>query len=120
MCDKVERNYVADAQNWEQRVKGELESARIWSKNWGVLYNKDDGNNNQDQNYKEKIQKLQAKMQSLPVQGMVTSTQMSYTGGKPYAEWGSNYKRRTFGKFEQEYNFDDEELMNYTHPANTK
>jgi hypothetical protein len=32
MTDKdndKERNYVAEAQNWEARVKGELESARV-------------------------------------------------------------------------------------------
>lgn len=29
MCDKDETNYVAKAQNWDQRVKGELESARV-------------------------------------------------------------------------------------------
>lgn len=31
MCDKVECNYVAKAQNWDQRVKGEIESARVSS-----------------------------------------------------------------------------------------
>ncbi len=29
MCDEGECNYVAKAQNWDQRVKGELESARV-------------------------------------------------------------------------------------------
>lgn len=29
MCDKIECNYVAKSQNWDQRVKGELESARV-------------------------------------------------------------------------------------------
>lgn len=27
--EKVERNFVADAHNWEQRVRGEMESARV-------------------------------------------------------------------------------------------
>jgi hypothetical protein len=34
MSDKKEHNYVADAQNWEQRIKGEINAARvcnIWS-----------------------------------------------------------------------------------------
>ena len=31
MCDKGEHNYVADAQNWEQRVKGEMEATRVSS-----------------------------------------------------------------------------------------
>jgi len=29
MCEKGEHNYVADAQNWEQRIKGEIEAARV-------------------------------------------------------------------------------------------
>ncbi len=29
MCDKGECNYVAKAQNWDQRVKGEIESAKV-------------------------------------------------------------------------------------------
>lgn len=29
MCDKGEINYVAKAQNWDQRVRGENESARV-------------------------------------------------------------------------------------------
>ena len=29
MCDKNECNYVAKAQNWDQRVKGEIESAKV-------------------------------------------------------------------------------------------
>lgn len=38
---KSERNFVADQQNWEQRVKSELESANKWNDNWGVLYTRD-------------------------------------------------------------------------------
>ena len=30
MCDK-EHNFVADAHNWEKRVKGEMEIARVRS-----------------------------------------------------------------------------------------
>jgi hypothetical protein len=29
MSDKKEHNYVADAQNWEQRIKGEINAARV-------------------------------------------------------------------------------------------
>jgi hypothetical protein len=29
MCDKGEFNYVAKAQNWDQRVKAELDFARV-------------------------------------------------------------------------------------------
>ena len=36
--DKIERNYVADAYNWEQRIKGENESARVRSFVIGYFY----------------------------------------------------------------------------------
>jgi len=29
MNDKKEHNYVADAQNWEQRVRGELDAVKV-------------------------------------------------------------------------------------------
>jgi hypothetical protein len=29
MSDKKEHNYVADAQNWGQRIKGEINAARV-------------------------------------------------------------------------------------------
>eukprot|EP01041_Mallomonas_annulata_P005586 gene5586-11261_t len=38
---KSERNFVADQQNWEQRVKSELESATKWNDNWGELFKGD-------------------------------------------------------------------------------
>ena len=38
---KNERNFIADQQNWEQRIKSELDSANKWNENWGVLYVRD-------------------------------------------------------------------------------
>ena len=37
-CEETEHNFVADAFNWEQRVKGEVAAARAWSGNWGEVF----------------------------------------------------------------------------------
>ena len=36
----------------------------------------------------------------MPVKRIVTNSQMSYKNVKAYTEWGPNFKRRTFGKFD--------------------
>lgn len=83
MCDKDkgEHNYVADALNWEQRVSGELESARIWETHWGDLYSK--GN---PRDYEGKIKRLQEEINNLPVATLMTNSQMSWQNIKPYQE----------------------------------
>jgi len=83
MCDKDkgEHNYVADALNWEQRVSGELESARIWETHWGDLYSKD-----KPRDYEGKIAELQKEINKLPVAKMMTNFQMSFRKLKPYEE----------------------------------
>ena len=35
-----ESNPHADAQNWNQRVKGELEAPHTWNETWGQLFGK--------------------------------------------------------------------------------
>ena len=73
-----EHNYVADAQNWEARVKGELESARCWEANWGELYHeKSEGNDGSGG--KDRIKRLEAQMKELPFTGAMTTHKMSYT-----------------------------------------
>ncbi|KAH8056395.1 hypothetical protein JL721_9995 [Aureococcus anophagefferens] len=52
---------VADAQNWEQRVKSELEASKQWYKDWGSLYAP-----SQPTNYQDRIEKLQAKADEIP------------------------------------------------------
>ena len=73
-----EHNYVADAQNWEARVKGELESARCWEANWGELYHeKSEGNDGSGG--KDRIKHLEKQIQELPFTGAMTTHRMSYT-----------------------------------------
>ncbi len=70
---------------------------QIWSENWGELYAV-----GEPTTYKGKIEKLQAKMKQCPGRSQMTTYQMSYGEKKPYSERGNNYRRRTFGKFEDE------------------
>mmetsp|Transcript_38691 Transcript_38691/g.46661 ORF Transcript_38691/g.46661 Transcript_38691/m.46661 type:complete len:92 (+) Transcript_38691:72-347(+) len=74
-------NYVAKANNWEQRIKGENMSARIWADNWGDLFG------HEDKDYSEKIARLEAEIYRLPAQNSsATSHQVSYSYPKPYKE----------------------------------
>mmetsp|Transcript_48449 Transcript_48449/g.58650 ORF Transcript_48449/g.58650 Transcript_48449/m.58650 type:complete len:129 (+) Transcript_48449:321-707(+) len=89
-----ERNYVSEAHNWEQRVKGEMEYARTWQQNWGELYAK-----NEPSDYSGRIAQLRKEMELLPVQSIMTNSQLSHGEIKPYKELGSgDYRRRSFEK----------------------
>ena len=89
-CDRTEHNYVAEAFNWEQRIKGENEAARAWTKNWGEIYAP-----NSPKTHMEKIHRLQQEMKKLPVQAMMSNSQLSYTPVVPYQEFGKDYKRKS-------------------------
>jgi hypothetical protein len=96
-CDQTEYNYVAEAFNWEQRVKGENDAAREWSQNWGCLFAPD-----QPTSYKERIENLKRKTtkEKLPVQ---SNYQMSYTKAKPYRKFGEkDHRRRKRGDMDDE------------------
>ena len=96
MVDKSEHNFVADAHNWEQRIKTENGAAQIWTNNWGTLYAE-----GQSKDYNGKIADLQKELSSTQSQPMATNTMLSYLGDKPFVEptW-QNYGKKTFGKFE--------------------
>lgn len=105
MADKEkdkERNYVAEAQNWEARVKGELDSARCWEANWGeLLYNDGPG----EGSTQDRIANLEAQIKKLPVTGAMTTHQLSYTlkNCTPYEE--SKHRRKTAAM--QQSSFED-------------
>ena len=88
-CEQSEYNYVAEAFNWEQRVKGEVNAAREWTSNWGTLL----VNGNQPTSYRERIDRLKQKMtmEKLPVQ---SNYQMSYSNNKALFTYGSKDHRR--------------------------
>lgn len=93
--EKGEHNFVADAFNWEQRVKGETNAAKVWSSNWGEVFAPDTA-----KSYSEKIAKLKEKLATLPpVQALMSTTHLSFTKAEPYKESGKDYKRKstTFG-----------------------
>ena len=90
-CEQSEYNYVAEAFNWEQRVKGEVNAAREWTSNWGTLFAP-----NQPTSYRERIDRLKQKMtmEKLPVQ---SNYQMSYSNNKAdtcLCTYGSKDHRR--------------------------
>mmetsp|Transcript_22180 Transcript_22180/g.46661 ORF Transcript_22180/g.46661 Transcript_22180/m.46661 type:complete len:103 (+) Transcript_22180:94-402(+) len=88
-CDQQEHNYVADAFNWEQRVKGEKEAARSWPENWGEVFAPHAPKTNQG-----KIRQLQKELDKLPVQGLMSNSQMSYTSMVPYPQ-GNRHNRKS-------------------------
>ena len=89
-CEQTEYNYVAEAFNWEQRVKGENEAARAWTSNWGNLFAP-----NQPKSYGERIEDLKRKMtmEKLPLQ---SNYQMSYNKVEPYGEYGKDHRRKCY------------------------
>ncbi|KAL7514814.1 hypothetical protein ACHAXN_012135 [Cyclotella atomus] len=89
-CDQTEVNYVAEAFNWEQRVKGENDAARQWASNWSSVFAPYSA-----KTYSEKIQQLEKEMAKLPVCAMMSNSQMSFMGGKGYTELGKNYRRKS-------------------------
>ena len=95
-CDQTEVNYVAEAFNWEQRVKGENDAARQWASNWSSVFAP-----NAPKSYAEKTDQLQREIAKLPVCAMMSNSQMSYVGGKAYKELGKNYRRKSTG-FEED------------------
>ncbi len=93
---KGEHNFVADAHNWEQRIKTENSAAQIWSNNWGSLYTK-----GAPVDYAGKIALLEAEIKKVPSASLATNTMMSFTGDKPFDEIRTaNYGKKSFGKFE--------------------
>ena len=89
-CDQTEINYVAEAFNWEQRVKGENDAARQWASNWSSVFAPE-----MPKTRAEKIEYLEREMAKLPVCAMMSNSQMSYVGGKGYKESGKSYRRKS-------------------------
>ena len=89
-CDQTEHNFVGDAFNWEQRVKGELNVARAWQSNWGEVFAP-----NAPKSYSAQIAVLKQQIEKLPVQAMMSNSQISYTHVVPYKEYGKSYKRKS-------------------------
>ena len=91
---------VADAHNYEQRIKTENEAAMIWSHNWGSLYAA-----GEPIEYGDRIEKLEKEMNAIPTFSLATNSMISFTEPVPFDEpkW-QNYGKKTFGKFE---NFGD-------------
>ncbi|KAL7548029.1 hypothetical protein ACHAWF_011365 [Thalassiosira exigua] len=92
-CDETEHNFVADAFNWEQRVRGESAAARAWSGSWGDVFAP-----GRPKTRADKIEALRKEMEKLPVQAMMSNSQMSYAPAKPYKECGKNYGRRSISE----------------------
>jgi|Transcript_1428 hypothetical protein len=91
-CEQTEHNYVAEAFNWESRVKTEDEASRTWVRNWGEIFAP-----NAPQTFNEKIQRLRQEIEKLPIQAMMSNSQISYTPVQPYESFGAaDYKRKSW------------------------
>ena len=81
MEEKGDHNFVADAQNFEQRVKAELDGAKQWYSDWGSLYCPEEPTS-----YSGRIKKLEDRAREIPGVRLET-TNTSYGTGKPYREF---------------------------------
>merc|ERR1711988_1113663 len=80
MAKESEHSYVADAQNWEQRVKSELDAAKVWKDNWGPLFAPD-----APKTYEDQINKLLSKAEEFKGAKLRTNNE-SYGVGEPFKE----------------------------------
>jgi hypothetical protein len=76
-CEQTEHNYVTEAFNWESRVKTEDDT------NWGEVFAP-----NALQIFNAKIQRLHKEIEKLPIQAMMSNSQISYTPVQPYESFG--------------------------------
>mmetsp|Transcript_725 Transcript_725/g.1056 ORF Transcript_725/g.1056 Transcript_725/m.1056 type:complete len:94 (+) Transcript_725:28-309(+) len=76
-----EHNYVADQQNWEQRVKTELDSANEWERNWASLYNQE----GKSLSIEDKIKALEEKVSEIPGTRLQSGNH-TYGTGQPFQE----------------------------------
>lgn len=76
----ADHSYVADAQNWDQRVTAELESSKAWQHNWGELYTP-----GAPKSYGARIDKIESELASLPP-STLKSHNNSYGVGVPFKE----------------------------------
>mmetsp|Transcript_31300 Transcript_31300/g.54017 ORF Transcript_31300/g.54017 Transcript_31300/m.54017 type:complete len:94 (-) Transcript_31300:177-458(-) len=73
-------SFVADQQNWQQRVKAENEAEQQWYYNWGSLYSSGPGDR------KSQIEKLEAKLKTINAPAYKTNN-MAYGNFKgPFKE----------------------------------
>lgn len=83
--DAKDHSFVADQQNWEQRVRTELESGQKWSENWGTLFAGDIPNDCEG-----KIKYLEGELKKTS-NGL---SQCRYGLGEPFKEVGKRDFRR--------------------------
>ena len=81
MAGKEEKSFVAEAQNWEGRVKAEVDAAKIWYKDWGSLYAPD-----MPDDYEARIAQLQEKADAIKG-GRLQTNNSDYGVGKPFKEF---------------------------------
>jgi hypothetical protein len=74
---KKEVNPEAEAKNWEDRVRTELEAPHKWAESWGTLFD-----NGVPHQYDKKIEHLQSQLKSMPN----AQSLPKYGVGKPFNE----------------------------------
>lgn len=79
--DIQQQNFVADGQNWEGRVKSELEASKQWYKDWGSLYAPQE-----PASYEDRLARLREMAEKIPGARMETNN-ASYGTGKPFKEF---------------------------------
>ncbi len=85
----IEINFHADAQNWEQRVKGELEAPHKWNETWGQLFS-----GGAPTSYPERTQYLQDELKNIPLERRKLPPK--YGVGAPFVEIkaGQDFRRK--------------------------
>mmetsp|Transcript_12184 Transcript_12184/g.18407 ORF Transcript_12184/g.18407 Transcript_12184/m.18407 type:complete len:109 (-) Transcript_12184:187-513(-) len=88
-----EHSFTADQQNWEQRVKTELESSKKWNEHWGTLFA-----GNVPNDYKERVEFLEEELKKQKASGESFS-QCRYGVGSAFKEvtvGNKDYRRKKF------------------------
>ena len=93
----VEINFHADAQNWEQRVKGELEAPHKWNETWGQLFVRD-----VPFEYGDRAKYLQEELKKIPPERRALPPKYGVGAPFPEVKTGIDNRRRKLN-FEPEY-----------------
>ncbi len=85
---KKEVNPLAEAFNWDQRVKTELEAPHKWNEAWGSYFD-----NGVPLDYSKRIEYLEREVSKFPASDMHP---FPYGVGKPFPQIDKDHRRRVF------------------------
>lgn len=94
----LEINFHADAQNWEQRVKGELEAPHKWNETWGQLFTK-----GVPFDYNERAKHLEGELKKIPQEKKTLPPKYGVAEPFPEIKAGQDFRRKKLNFEGNEY-----------------